>query len=146
MTTSPSAEENKELVQRYFEIGQEKDFDALDEVLSSDYTLHGVPGAKEELIGPDAIEAYFQEMLEAFPDMTSTVEEVVAEGDTVAYRGSFTATHEGEFMGIPPTGEEVNVDATGFFRIEDGKIVEGRPLMDTFGMMQQLGVVEAPGE
>lgn len=146
MAAIPPIEENKVLVRRYFEITQEKDFDVLEEVLASDYTLHGVPGVEEELTGPDAIEAYFREMLEVFPDMTVTIDELVAEGDTVAYRGSFTATHEGEFMDIPATGEKVTVDATGFFRIEDGKIAEGRPQMDTFGMMQQLGVIEAPGE
>jgi steroid delta-isomerase-like uncharacterized protein len=146
MAATPSPQESKALVRRYFEIEEERNFDALDEVLASDYTVHGIPGAEEELVGRDAVEAYFREMLEAFPDMASTIDEMVAEDDTVAYRGSFTATHEGEFMGIPPTGEEVTVESTGFFRIENGKIAEGRPQMDTFGMMQQLGVVESPGD
>lgn len=146
MTATPSSEENKALVRRYFEVQQEEDFDALGEVLASDYTLHGVPGAEEELTGRDAVEAYLRGMLEAFPDATATIEELVAEGDTVAYRASFTATHEGEFMGIPATGEKVSVDATGFFRIEDGKIAEAWPRWDTLGMLQQLGVIEAPGE
>lgn len=146
MAEQTSAEQNKELVRRYFEIGTQENWDSLDEVLASDYTLHDVPGAEEDLVGHDAIEAYFTDMLEAFPDMTATIEEMVAEADKVAYRGRFTGTHDGEIMGIPPTGEKVHVDSTGFFRIEDGKIVEGRPQMDTFGMMKQLGVIEEPGE
>ncbi len=128
------------------EILAEEEFGRLDEVLASDYTVHDIPGAEENLTGPEAIEAYFREMLEAFPDMGVSIEELIAEDDTVAYRGRFTGTHEGEIMGIPPTGEEVQVDATGFFRIEEGKIAEARPQMDTFGMMQQLGAIEAPGE
>lgn len=151
MAATPSAEENKALVRRYFElqqedVQQENDFHALEEVLASDYTLHGVPGSEGDLTGRDAVEAYLRKMLDAFPDATATIEELVAEGDTVAYRGSFTATHEGEFMGIPATGETVTVDATGFFRIEDGKIAEAWPQWDTLDMLQQLGVVEAPGE
>lgn len=137
---------NKELVRRYYEIFQEEDFDALEEVLASDYTVHSVPGfAEGKLTGRDAIEGYLREYLQAFPDLTATIEEVVAEGDMVAYRATITATHEGEFMGIPPTGEEVSVDGEGFFRIEDGKLAEAWPLMDTLGMMQQLGVIETPG-
>lgn len=138
---------NKELVRRYYELFQEEDFDALEEVLASDYTVHGVPGPEEgELTGRDAIEGYLQEYLQAFPDLTATLEEVVAEGDMVAYRATITATHEGEFMGMPPTGEKVNVDGEGFFRIEEGKIAEAWPQMDTLGMLQQLGVVELPEE
>lgn len=78
--------------------------------------------------------------------MTATIEELVVEGDMVAYRAGITATHEAEFMGIPATGEEVSVDGEGFFRIEDGKLAEACPLMDRLGMMQQLGVIETPGE
>lgn len=138
---------NKELVQRYYEIFQEEDFDAFEEVLASDYTVHGVPGPEEgEVTGRDAIEGYLREYLQAFPDLTATLEEVIGEGDMVAYRATITATHEGEFMGIPPTGEEINVDGEGFFRIEEGKIAEAWPQMDTLGMLQQLGVVELPGE
>lgn len=144
MTVSSSAEENKALVRRYYEVFQEEDFEVLDEVLASDYTLHGIPGAEEELTGRDAVEEYLRDLLQAFPDLTSTFEELVAEDDTVAYRASMTGTHEGEFMGIPATGETVTIEGTGFFRIEDGKIAEAWPQMDTFGMMQQLGVADLP--
>lgn len=146
MAATPAAEENKELVRRYMEILEAEEFDRLDEVLASDYTVHGVPGAEEELTGPDAIEAFFQDWSAAFPDMTATIEELVAEDDRVAYRATFTGTQEGEFMDIPASGEAVSVDATGFFRIEGGKLAEAWPQFDTLGMMQQLGVMEAPGE
>ncbi len=147
MAAAPSAEENKQLVRSYYERFQEGEFDALEEVLADDYTLHGVPGAEgEQLTGREAVEGYLRELSEAFPDMTAAIDEMIAEGETVAYRATITGTHEGEFMGISPTGEEVTVDGEGFFRVEDGKLAEAWPLMDTFGMMQQLGVIEAPGE
>lgn len=146
MAATPTAEENKALVRRYYEVLQEEDFGALEEVLASDYTVHGIPGAEGELTGRDAVEAYLRELYEAFPDMTTTIAELVAEDDIVAYRATFTATHEGEFMGVPATGEDVNVDATGFFRIEDGTIAEAWPQFDTLAMLQQFGVVEMPGE
>lgn len=146
MAASSSVEESKALVRRYLEILEEEAFDELDEVLASDYTVHGIPGAEEEMTGPDAIAAFLRDWSAAFPDMTTTIEELVAEDDTVAYRATFTGTHEGEFMDIPATGTEVSVDAEGFFRIEDGKLAEAWPQFDTLGMMQQLGVIEAPGE
>lgn len=147
MAASSSAEENKQLVRSYYERFQEGEFDALEEVLADDYTLHGVPGVQgEQLTGREAVEGYLRELSEAFPDMTAAIDEVIAEDETVAYRATITGTHEGEFMGISPTGEEVNVDGEGFFRIEDGKLAEAWPLMDTFGMLRQLGVIEAPGE
>lgn len=62
-----SAEKNKELVRRCYEISQEEDFDALEKVLARDYTLHGVPGSEEgELTGRDAVEGYLRELFEAF--------------------------------------------------------------------------------
>jgi len=146
MAATPSAEENKALVRRAFEVLQAGDLDVLEEVLARDYTLHGSPGAEEDLTGRDAVKPYYRSWFEAFPDGTATIEELVAEEDVVAYRGSFTATHEEKFMGVPATDETVTVDATGFFRIEDGKIAEGWPQWDTLGLMQQLGVVEGPGE
>ena len=69
----------------------------------------------------------------AFPDVSITVDETIAEGELVAQRSVFRGTHEGEFMGIEPTGEEV-------------EIAERWLLADTLGLMEQLRVVEPPGE
>lgn len=82
----------------------------------------------------------------AFPDLAVTTEDLIAEDDRVLTRYTLEGTHEGEFMGIEPTGAEVEVEGMSIGRIEDGKVVEGWTNMDVLGMLVQLGVVEPPGE
>ena len=82
----------------------------------------------------------------AFPDMRYTVEDMVAEGDKVVDRISWQATHLGEMMGIPPTGNTVRVTALHMSRIAEGKIVERWGQPDMLGMMQQLGAIPEPGQ
>lgn len=81
----------------------------------------------------------------AFPDLQMTVGEMLAEGDMVAYRLSVTATHTGEFMGIPPTGKRVTFTETHIDQIANGKIVRHDGDWNQLGMMQQLGVIPAMG-
>ena len=77
----------------------------------------------------------------AFPDIRITAEDMVAEGDKVACRGTFSGTHKGEFMGIAATGKQINVGVIEILRIVGGKMVEHWNIVDNLGMMQQLGVV-----
>ena len=81
---------------------------------------------------------------QAFPDSYFTVEDMVAEGDKVATRKTFHGTHQGEFMGIPPTGQQVSTGLIDVVRIVDGKVVEHWSMGDNLGLMQQLGVIPAP--
>jgi steroid delta-isomerase-like uncharacterized protein len=81
----------------------------------------------------------------AFPDMRVTIEDLVAEGDKVAARWSVTGTHRGELMGIPATGKRVTVTGIEINRFAGGKLVEHWESFDQLSMMQQLGVVPAPG-
>ena len=69
---------------------------------------------------------------------------MVAEGDKVATRKTFHGTHQGEFMGIPPTGQQVSIGLIDIVRIVDGKVVEHWSIGDNLGMMQQLGVIPMP--
>jgi steroid delta-isomerase-like uncharacterized protein len=80
----------------------------------------------------------------AFPDMAWTVEEQVSEGDKVATRFEWTGTHRGEFLGVPATGRTVNVWGMVIDRIEGGKIKDTRLIMDTLGLLTQLGVCPPP--
>ena len=80
----------------------------------------------------------------AFPDIDSTVEDIVAEGDRVAFRYTWRGTHQGEFMGVAPTGKKVSILGTTIVRIAGGKIAETWALDDTLGLMQQLGAI--PGQ
>jgi predicted ester cyclase len=82
----------------------------------------------------------------AFPDARHTFEDFVAEGDKVALRFTFKGTHTGDFQGIPPTGKPVTISGSVVDRIVDGKIVEHWSLIDTMGLMQQLGVIPEPAQ
>ena len=82
-------------------------------------------------------------MRAAFPDIHWVLEEMVAEGDMVVSRFTWTGTHRGEFLGIPATGKAVNGKGVVIDRVKDGMMAESRILMDSLGLMQQLGVVPA---
>ena len=78
---------------------------------------------------------------EAFPLYRLDIEEMIAEGDLVAIRARHRGVHRGPFMGIPPTGNEIDVPGFITYRIVDGKIVDHWMLADNLLMMQQLGVI-----
>ena len=90
----------------------------------------GLQGLKDVLSG----------MRAAFPDMHWSVEEQIAEGDKVATHFEWTGTHRGEFLGVPATGQRVKVWGVVIDRLEGGKIKDTRIIMDTLGLMMQLGV------
>lgn len=133
---------NKELARAFPErIATERDLDRLDELLAESYVEHGPLGDEH---GIETAKARMREILAAFPDMTATVEDIVAEGDTVAMRVTLRGTHEGEFVGIEPTGESFEVTNSVFTRIEDGRIAERWVQPDTLSMFDQLGIVDSP--
>jgi predicted ester cyclase len=71
---------------------------------------------------------------------------MLAEGDKVATRFRWQGTHQGIFQGIPPGGKQVTVSGIALNRIAEGKLVEDRTELDLLGLMQQLGVIAAPGQ
>jgi steroid delta-isomerase-like uncharacterized protein len=95
--------------------------------------------------GLDGLKDILRAMRAGFPDLAFTIEEQISEGDKVASRFTWTGTHRGAFLGIPATGRPVRVWGMVIDRLMDGRIKETRILMDTMGMMAQLGVVPAQG-
>lgn len=146
MAATTAAEANKELVRRLYEGINEKKGDELLKLYASDCVIHGVPGTGVPLTGHDALEQYWNGLRETFPDITASIEALVAEDDLVAVRVSYSATHEGEYLGVPATGEEVSFEGTNVLRIEDEKIAEVWPLVDTFSVFQQIGGTEVPAK
>jgi steroid delta-isomerase-like uncharacterized protein len=140
-----STEENKALYRRWFEeVVSGGNLALVDELLASDYVLHfpGVP-APVDREGHKQLVMMFRT---GFPDWNETVEDVIAEGDKVVIRVTGRGTHQGGFQGIPPTGNRVTATGVGIGRIEDGRITETWAAYDALGMMQQLGVIPAPGQ
>jgi steroid delta-isomerase-like uncharacterized protein len=85
----------------------------------------------------------FARLHRAFPDLHVTVEDLIAEGDKVVGRNSVTGTHQGEYMGLPPTGKSVTYNEIFIIRFVDGRIAETWGVVDVFSQMKQLGVIPA---
>jgi predicted ester cyclase len=105
--------------------------------------------AAQELFAPEQAEAARQEAADfrrGFPDVVSIIEDLIAEGDKVVARWRSRATHGGEYMGIPATGEEVEFTGISVYRIEGGKIAESWNSEDQLGLLQQIGAVPGPGQ
>ena len=105
--------------------------------------------AAAELFAPDRVEDAKQEaaiVRRGVPDLESNIEDLIAEGEKVVAHWRAHATHQGEYMGIPPTGNRVNFIGISIYRIEGGKIAESWSVSDLLGMMQQLGAVPSPGQ
>ncbi len=140
-----SAEENKALVRRFVnEILNQGNMALAPELVAEDYVeLDPFPGQQPGRVG--LIEAIIM-MRTAFPDLHWTIEELVAEGQKVASYGIWRGTHQGVFLGIPPTGKQVTVPCMTCDACVDGKLKESRLLMNLMSLMQQLGVVPGTGK
>jgi predicted ester cyclase len=93
----------------------------------------------------EGIRAMFSAMNAAFPDGHWEILRQLADEDLVATHKTFHGTHQGSFMGIPPTGKEIAFDVIDIMTIKNGMIIEHRVVMDTLGMLQQLGAIPTPG-
>jgi steroid delta-isomerase-like uncharacterized protein len=100
-----------------------------------------IPGNQEPLRGPAGYLALIGMMRSGFPDIQWTLEETIVEGEKVAARFTMRGTHQGAFLGVPPTGKKIVVQAMNLYRIADGKIVEERGQPDMLGLMQQIGAI-----
>jgi steroid delta-isomerase-like uncharacterized protein len=139
-----SSEDNKALVRRFFEeVLNEKRVDRADELVAPDYLDHAaVPGQAPGLEGAKQRWAMY---FAAIPDLHTTIDDMVAEGDRVVVRYTGEGTQKGELLGIPPTGKRFRASGICIYRLAEGKIAENWEQDDLLGLMQQLGVVPAPG-
>ncbi|MFC4358182.1 ester cyclase [Halobium salinum] len=142
--TKTTAERNKAaLAEALDRIWMEGDLSFVDERFADDYVLHN-PARPQGFHGPEGFKEYVGMLRSAFPDMAISCEGTVADGDTLATRYRWRATHEGELLGIEPTGKEVVMSGMAFLRFEDGMRKEDWFLDDFMGLFAQLGVVEPP--
>jgi steroid delta-isomerase-like uncharacterized protein len=93
--------------------------------------------------GRDAAERTFRIIFTAFLDLTTTVDNLIIDGDSVVTVLSLEGTHIGEFLGIPPTGKRFTMPAVFFYQLENGKIVRERRIYDFTGLLVQIGVLKA---
>ena len=139
------SETNKTVSRRFFEevFGKGK-LNVLDEIIATDHVNNG-PGTLPELPnGPEGAKKLVTVYRNAFPDVHFTIDDQIAEGDTVVTRWTADGTHQGELLGIPATSKTSTVTGITVDRILNGKIAETWGIFDQFGMMQQLGVIPTP--
>jgi len=140
-----SVESNKALVQRWItEFFNQGKLELADEMFAPEFVQHD-PGTPGDFRGPEGAKRYVETYRTGFPDVTLTIEDMVAEGDKVVTRWSGRGTHTGDLPGLPATGKTVNVSGIQIDRFANGKVVENYLVWDALGMLQQIGVIPAPG-
>jgi steroid delta-isomerase-like uncharacterized protein len=132
------------IARRFFdEVFSEGKLDLVDELFATDYVGHP-SGAEEETQGPEGVKEYVAGLRGAVSDLTLTVQDQVAEGDKVVTRWTAHGTHDGELMGIAPTGRAAAVTGITIQRLQNDRVVEAWTNWDLIGLLQQLGVAPAP--
>ena len=139
-----SAEQNKALVRQVLKLIDERNLDEAFELYAVDYIYHG-PGG-QELRGRDGIRGLWEVFLVGLPDLQSTIEDMVSEGDKLVLRWRIEGTHTGEFLGVAPTNAEINLGITEIFRIANGQLAEAWDQYDRLDLMQQIGAIPMPEE
>ncbi len=135
------SEQNKAIVRRLFEEFWNKgNLSLADQLFTPNYTHHD-SSTPDFGHGPESERKRATLYRTAFPDLRLTIEDIIAEGDTVVARWSCHGTHKGDLNGIAPTGKPFTISGVTIARLLNGKLAEGFVSWDALGMMQQLGVV-----
>jgi steroid delta-isomerase-like uncharacterized protein len=134
-----STEQNKASAHQFIEeVLNQGNMSRINDLLAPDFVEHeemppGVPRDRE------GVTLLMTMLRSAFPDFKATIDDMIAEGDKVVVRMTWTGTQQGEFMGMPPSGKPMSIGVIDIFRMEKGKLVEHWGLSDTMSMMEQLG-------
>jgi steroid delta-isomerase-like uncharacterized protein len=134
--------ENKAIVRRWFEeVWNQGRVETIDELFAPHGVAHGLG---DDLRGPDQFKPFHAAFRQAFPNIRIVLDQMIAEGDKVAYSWTAEGTHHGHLMNIAPTGRSSRFDGMGIVRVQNGQIIEGWNVFDQLTMFQQLGVVQMP--
>lgn len=133
-----SVEKNKAVIRRHVEeVFNKANLSVADEIISPEYVYHGPLG---EFKGVDGFKQMVAMARKALPDIHYTLDEMVAEGETVAVRYTMTGTFKGELAGIPPTGKSIKQTQAFFYHFKNGKELAALPFSDMLTFYQQLGI------
>ena len=139
-----STEENKALVLQLMQLQENGDPNTADQFIASNWVNHDP--SMPPLQGYEGFKQLNMLFRSAFPGFHMEIEDILAEGDKVAGRIRFRATNTGSFQGMPPTGKAVDVTGTCIFRVVDGRVTDNWVNFDMLNLLQQLGVISAPGQ
>lgn len=133
------SDSNRRIIDRYVdEILSNGNFAVADEILAPDFVIHGLGTLRGR---EEFIDVQSTVIREAFPDLTVETEDVFGDGNKVAIRSTMAGTHQGEYLGIPATDRQVEVETVSICRLSGGQIAEVWPEMDSLAWFQQLGAV-----
>jgi steroid delta-isomerase-like uncharacterized protein len=139
------SETNKTVVRRLFEeVWNKGNLLVADELFAQNYSHHD-PSTPEFGRGPESEKKRATLYRTAFPDVRLTIEDIIAEGETVTARWSCKGTHKGDLSGTAPTGKHFTISGISIARLTNSKIVEGWVNWDALGLLQQLGIVAEVG-
>lgn len=139
-------ERNKRAAQQIYDVWDGGDEDAIDDVMAEDVVLNKPDHVGGRVHGREAYKDNLRMVRAGFPDLFFDVHEIVAEDDMVVAYCTFGGTHDGNLMGVEPTGASVEVWDFVSYRFDDGEVVEVTSLPDLFGLFLQVGVIEPLGE
>jgi steroid delta-isomerase-like uncharacterized protein len=140
------SEQNKTIVRRLFdELWNKGNLPVADELIAPTYTHHDT-STPDVGRGPESEKKRVTLYRTAFADMRLTIEDLIAEGETVVARWTCRGAHKGDLNGIAPTGKQIAISGVSVVRFTGGKMVEGWINWDALGLMQQLGVVPELGK
>ena len=140
-----SIEDNKQVVRTFYEeVVNNRNMDLGDEIIVEDYIHHDPSLPPDVQRGRENYKRGFAIFTQAFPDLHGTIEALIAEGDLVTSRITWRGTHNGDLMGIAPTGKKVAFSFLSTQKVQNGKLVEGWVSFDALGMMQQIGAIPTP--
>jgi steroid delta-isomerase-like uncharacterized protein len=138
-----SSKVNKQIVSRYFnEVMSQGKLEVIDEIIAPNFAFR-IPTLPDPIRGRDGMKQFVTVLRTAFPDIQFTVERQIFEGNKIASRYSMSATHKGEFLGVPPTGKKVTDIGNDLFHLAGGQIVNIWVSEDALGLLQQLGAIPA---
>jgi steroid delta-isomerase-like uncharacterized protein len=140
--SAPESERNKAVIRRFVEeVQNNQDWTAYDELNDPSFVnLSAPPGVPTSREGG---KVYLQAFASAYPDASFTIDDMIAEGDQVVTKKTFSGTNTGEFAGMPATGRSVSLQYVDIMRVRDGRIVEHWLSMNQLLWLQQLGLAPA---
>jgi steroid delta-isomerase-like uncharacterized protein len=131
-----SLEANKNLVQRFIEAYNKRNLDRIDDFIAENYIDHN------NNVNREGLKQLIAMGVRAFPDWHETIEDIIAEGDKVWVLLSYTGTHKGEFMGLPPTGKAITTKSVDIYRVVNGKLAEYWNVTDNLDILRKTGAIE----
>ncbi len=135
------SQENEAVVRRAFDEIAQGELAVADEIIAPEFVRHDLGANFPDVAGPEGVRRLIAALRAAFPDIQTTLEDVISDGDRVVVRFTARGTHEGHFQGVAPTGRRVAWAGINIYRVANGRIRETWQLADLLGLMQQLGAV-----